>query len=373
MPRHDVARRHHSRPVAPISIAVIFLAAVHAPPVAARESTPDAAARMLSMAAMEKDGLPSLSVALARNGVIVFAEAYGLADVENDVAATPRSVYRIGSISKTLTAAAVMILAEDGALDLDAPVQKYCPAFPSKKSPITPRLLLSHRAGIRDYDYRRFNEEFLSTRRYDSLEEALSIFKNDPLEGNPGTEYQYSSFGYVLLGCAAEGASGVPYEKLLKRRVLDPAGMEQTTLDRPDTIIPHRASGYGKRSDGSWANAVYVDLSDRFPAGGLLSTPRDLVAFGNALLSGTLLGPDALQSMWGAAPGTDHEETVYGLGWRVAPGRNEVFHGGTSVGGSAYLYIDRDGKIVVAFATNMGLWTEPRHELARRLAATLDR
>lgn len=353
------------------ALAAILLAVSWAVAVRAQESTSQEAARRLVLAAMEKDRLPSLSVAVARDGELVFVEAHGLADVENSVPATPRSVYRIGSVTKTLTAAAVVVLAEKGELELGAPVQTYCPTFPSKDAPITSRQLLAHQGGIRDYDYRRFGEEFLSTRRYQSLPDALAVFKSDPLAAQPGTQFLYSSFGYVLLGCAIEEAGGASYAEVLKRRVLDPARMQQTTLDQAERIVPHRVSGYGNAAGGGWTNAVYVDLSDRFPAGGLLSTPRDLAVFGSALLAGELVSPAGLEAMWKAQPTAQGEATPYGLGWRVSDDPREVSHGGTSVGGSAYLYLRPDDRLVVAFATNLELWTEPRHQLARRLAETL--
>jgi serine beta-lactamase-like protein LACTB, mitochondrial len=349
------------------AIAPLLAGLTAAAPLAA-QSTPEAAARRLAGAAMEKDHLPSLSVAVGRDGKVVFAEAYGLADVENSVPATPRSVYRIGSVSKPLTATVALRLAERGELDLDAPIQADCPAFPDKGVPITARLLLAHQGGIRDYDYRRFAEEYLSNRRYESLADALSVFKDDPLVAPPGTEFHYSSFGYVLLGCALEGAGGAPYKELLRRHVLDPAGMAQTRLDEPREIVPQRAHGYGTADDGSWTNAVYVDLSDRFPAGGLLSTPSDLVAFGNALLAGRLVGSELLEAAWSHQSTADGTATAYGLGWHLSDDPDEIDHGGTSVGGSAYLYLRRDTRVVVAFTTNLELWTEPRQELARQLA-----
>ena len=335
--------------------------------------TAEETVRELASTVMERDRLPSLSIAVGRGGTVVFAEAYGSADLENTVPATPDTVYRIGSATKPLTATLAMALAEEGKLDLDVPVQKYCPAFPPKEAPVTARLLLGHLAGIRDYDYRRFDEEYLSSKRYDSPAEALSIFKDDPLVAAPGAKYQYSSFGYVLLGCALEGAAGIPYEEVLRKKVLDPARMSRTTPDYFEKIVPHRAKGYGMADDGSWKNAVFTDLSDRFPAGGMLSTPRDLVAFGNALLEGKLVPPGTLEEMWQGRHTAGGEATSYGLGWRVSDDGKVAYHGGTSVGSSAYLYIRRDRGIVVAFATNLQLWTEARDGLAQELAETFAR
>lgn len=128
-------------------------------------------------ARMEQDRLPLLSVAIGRKGTVVYAGAIGLADLENSVPASTRTVYRIGSVSKTVTSTAVMQLVERDRLALDVPVQQYCPSFPDKGAPITPRLLLAHLSGIRDYNYRRFTEEFLSSKRYASVGEALAVFK----------------------------------------------------------------------------------------------------------------------------------------------------------------------------------------------------
>jgi CubicO group peptidase (beta-lactamase class C family) len=324
--------------------------------------------RELAAGAMAAGRLPSLSLAVSKDGELVYAEALGLADIENSVPATAQTVYRIGSVSKTLTAVAAMQLAERGRLDLDAPVQHYCPAFPDKEHPVTARLLLGHLGGIRHYDYGRFEEEFLSSRRYAGLTEALDVFKDDPLAAPPGTRYLYSSFGYVLLGCAIEGASDLPYERYLREEVLAPAGMVQTVLDVPESIVARRSRGYGSEKDGSWRNTVYVDLSDRFPAGGWLSTPSDLALFAQALLAGELLSTETLGRMWEPGRTAEGEVTGHGLGWRLGEDACEVYHGGSSVGGSAYLYLRPGSRTVVAFATNLELWDEPRHELATRFA-----
>jgi len=322
----------------------------------------------LASSAMSSARLPSLSLAYAVEADDPVARAFGLADVENAVPATARAVYRIGSVSKTLTAVTALRLAERGQLDLDAPVERYCPAFPAKEQPITVRLLLGHLGGIRDYDYRRFREEFLSTRRFASLGEALSVFANDPLVAAPGVRFQYTGFGYVLLGCAIEGAAGEPYEQVVRELVLEPAGMTRTVLDRPESVVAQRTRGYGLADDGTWTNAVAVDLSDRYPAGGWLSTPSELVRFGRALLAGELLGRESVARMFEVQRDAAGSPTGYGLGWRIGAEGAEVFHGGSSVGGSAYLYLRPATRTVVAFAANLQLWNQPRHELAQSLA-----
>src|SRR5262245_57518666 len=167
--------------------------------------------------------IPALSVALVVNGELRFAAAYGIADVENSVAATPATVFRIASTSKPLAAVAAMQLAERGALDLDAPVQKYAPAFPVKRFPITTRQVLAHMSGIRNYR----PGEGERTTRYGSLTDALSIFKDDELDHEPGARFTYTTFGYTLLGVIIEGASGRSFEDYMREQLFTPAGMSR--------------------------------------------------------------------------------------------------------------------------------------------------
>lgn len=329
-----------------------------------QDPTPEA----ILAARMREDRLPSLSVAVGRKGIVAYTGAMGLADIENSVPASAETVYRIGSVSKTITAIAVLQLAERERLDLDAPVQTYCASFPDKGARITPRLLLAHLGGIRDYDYRRFAEEFLSDRRYGSVREALAVFEGDPLAAEPGERAIYSSFGFNLLGCAVEGASGTSFGDYVATNIFKAAGMTQTRLDIPEEIVPHRSRPYSRAGDGSWQNSPFVDLSDRYPAGGLLSTPSDLVAFGVSLLSGGLLENETLVTMSERQRTRAGELVPYGLGWQLSEHAGELVHGGTSVGGSAYLHVRRNSGTVVALATNVDRWTESRRDLARALA-----
>jgi CubicO group peptidase (beta-lactamase class C family) len=269
----------------------------------------------LVRATMAEARLPSLSVAVGRDGELVYVSAAGFAELENALAATPRTVYPIGSVTKTLTAVAALQLAERGRLDLDAPFQEYCPAFPAKEHPVRVRQLLGHLGGIRGYDYGRFEEDFLNRRLYPSIEAALEKFREDPLIAPPGARYEYSSYGYVLVGCAIEGASGLPYMEYLVANVLGPAGMGQATLDDPERIIPFRVGGYGRGKDGEWRRAGCFNPSDRYPAGGLVATPTDLVRFANALLEGRFLSEASRQAMWSLQQTSAGESTGSGLGW----------------------------------------------------------
>ena len=212
----------------------------------AETQPPRTEAVRLMQAVADADGLPSISVAVAKAGSVVFSRALGLADVEHHVPATPATVIPIGAVTKSLTAVAALQLAERDRIDLDAPVQQHCPAFPVHETPITVRQLLGHTGDIRHYDYRRFDEDFLNTRHFNSIDDALVKFAGDDLVGPPGGQFHYSSWGYVVVGCAIEGASGMPYAASLEENISRAVALQHTRLDVVTAIVPARAGGYAR-------------------------------------------------------------------------------------------------------------------------------
>ena len=240
--------------------------------------------------------IPGLTVAIAFRNTIVYTKAFGHADLEHRAPATPRTAFRTASTAKPLTATAVMLLVEQGRLDLDAPIQQYCPAFPEKPWPVTARLLLGHQAGIRHYQK---PGESTGKAHYFTLQDALGLFKNDPLLHEPGTKYFYSTYGFSVLGCAIEGASGLSFEAFMRARVFTPAGMARTRFDRVYEIVPERSRGYqiltaealqqlpreiqAFAKAGEIYNAEMHDTSMKVPGGGFVSTAEDLMRFVTAL------------------------------------------------------------------------------------------
>src|SRR6266446_5369500 len=212
---------------------------------------------------MTSKKIPGLSVAVVSDNQLRWQRGYGMADLENSVPAKAATVYRIASVAKPITAVAVMQLVERGKLDLDAPIQKYVPTFPGKPWPITTRQLLGHLSGIRNYKQNEFPNQYDNTRLYSSLTEALSIFKDDPLDFEPGTKYSYTTYGYTLLGTVIEGASGMSYVDYMRENVFKPAKMSHTQADNVFDIIPNRARGYGPKVygkfDGELRNAALAD------------------------------------------------------------------------------------------------------------------
>jgi CubicO group peptidase (beta-lactamase class C family) len=315
---------------------------------------------------MSRLGIPGLSLAVARGGELVHEAGFGYADVENEVPARPETVYRLASVSKTITAVAVLRLAEEGRLDLDAPVSRYCPEFPDKPWPVTVRQLLCHQGGVRHY---RPHEQPL-TRRFTSLAQGLALFRDDPLVHEPGTRILYSTYGYSLLGCAAAHAADRPFMTLLRDAVLGPARMSATRVDDLRALVPHRAQGYVRDRGGQLLNSALADMSYKVPGGGLSSTASDVARFGAALVSGRLLSAQSLERMLTRQRTRDGRPTGFGLGIALGPrdGRREAWHQGGQERVSTVLYLRPDAEVVVVILANLEKVQPRLLDLARRLA-----
>ncbi|HEX6123931.1 MAG TPA: serine hydrolase domain-containing protein [Pyrinomonadaceae bacterium] len=308
---------------------------------------------------MSGRGIPAMSVAVTQGDQIRFQGGYGTADVENYVPAKALTVYRIASTTKPLTAVAAMQLVEQGKLDLDLPIQRYFPAFPPKSSPITTRQLLAHTSGIRHYK----SGEGERTDRFESLTAATAVFRDDPLDFEPGTKYGYTTFGYTLLGVVIEGASGMRFEDYMRENIFKPAGMTHTYVDDVFAIIPSRARGYRPRSygvfNGENRNASLMDSSYKVPGGGLASTAEDLARFSIALQNGKLLKPATFAQMSVSQKTRDGRETGYGYGWYIGVSEpptadpTAIHHGGVQAGFTAHLVLWPKKNLSVVILTNL--------------------
>lgn len=297
-------------------------------------------------------GAPGAAVCVGKDDGIIWSEGFGMADVEGQTATTRQTRFRIGSVSKPLTSAAVGLLFQEGRLDLDAPVQRYVPTFPLKRWPITTRELAGHLAGIRQYT----EGEFDSQKPYATILDGLSIFAGDSLLHEPGTAFAYSSYGWNLISAVIEGASGESFTTFMKDRIFSPAGMPATEPDFVDSVIPNRARPYvHPDSTPRVINAPYVDNSYKWASGGFVSTADDLCRFGAMLLDGKILRPDVVRLLWKSQKTTNGVPTGYGLGWytvRAKTGRQIVFHTGDAKGSSALLAIYPENDLVLAILTN---------------------
>ncbi|MGE5568968.1 MAG: serine hydrolase domain-containing protein [Rhodospirillales bacterium] len=301
---------------------------------------------------MERLRIPGLSAAIALKLRMAWSEGFGQADIENSVPARAHTVYRLASISKPITAVAVMQLAERGKLKLDEAIQTYVPAFPQKEWPVTVRDLLAHLGGVRHY---RSQAEVQSTQHYTEVLGALDVFGNDPLLFKPGTRYSYTTYGYTLLGGAVESASGMRFMEYLREHIFGPARMDSICDDNVYAIVPHRARGYRRARDGEIENCALADTSNKIPGGGMISTAGDLVRFASAVAGGTLLNRKSLAEMFTEQKTTDGKPTGYGLGWHVfsIDGRKWVGHSGGQPGVSTFLLLDPEQGFAVSLMANL--------------------
>jgi serine beta-lactamase-like protein LACTB, mitochondrial len=316
---------------------------------------------------------PGLSLAIVEKGELEWTGGFGLADLENDVPVSQHTLFRLGSISKSLTAVGALQLWERGQLDLDVPVERYCPAFPKKGRTITTREVMGHLGGIRHYNEGSKDLETNNTQHFaDPIQAGLDFFKNDPLIAEPGTHFHYSTQGYTLVGCAMEGAAGERYVDFMRRHVLDPSGMDQTQTDNRFTILPYRTRFYRKTESGRVENAEFLDSSYKIPGGGWISSAEDMGRFEVAILQHKLLQRSTLDLMWTPLKPGDGSEDHYGLGWAVFDenGIHFVGHSGGQQGTSTDLLLAPEVGAGVVVLVN--LENAPVHDLSRQILHILD-
>ncbi|NIO48709.1 MAG: serine hydrolase [Candidatus Aminicenantes bacterium] len=299
---------------------------------------------------MALDKAPGLSVGFMK-GDFIWTKGFGFSDLENKVPAKPESSYRLASITKTITAIGVLHLVETGKIDLDAEVQTYVPYFPKKKWPVTVRLLLGHLGGISHY--KNYDVEG-HIKVHKNTKEALAIFQDFELVAEPGTKYNYSSYGFNLLGAVIEGASGQSYGDYIKEHIFDPLGMENSRMDDPDDLISNRVSGY-RLIKGEVKNSEIVDVSSRFAGGGTRSTIVDLLRYAKGIIEGKLLKGQAWKLLFTSMATREGRFTGYGMGWGVRPWRGhfQVSHSGSQPETRTYLLIFPTENFSIAIASNL--------------------
>jgi CubicO group peptidase (beta-lactamase class C family) len=301
----------------------VFLVALWTVAAAAADAPIDDFERFIR-SEMERQGIPGLSVALV-TPELIWSNGFGFADLENRVRATEHSSYRMASVTKPMTAIAILELVEQGKVDLDAEVQVYVPSFPKKAYPVTIRQLLGHIGGISHY--RNYEMEG-RIREPKNTKEAIAIFQDFDLVAAPGTKYVYSTYGFNLLGAVIEAASGRTYGDFMREHVWRPMGMNATRMDDPREIITNRVRGY-TFENGRLRNSEYVDISSRFAGGGTRSTVLDMLRLAREV--GNVLKPETVDLMWTSLATSDGEKTGYGLGWSVSTvaGKFQVAHSGS--------------------------------------------
>lgn len=319
--------------------------------------------------------LPSLSLAVGVDGELIWAGAAGYRDIRGGKPATLRTAYRVGSISKSMTAAVLFKLHEQGMLDKKATLGQYARGIGDPWGRVTLTQLAVHQAGVRHYpDGAGMYLENFSNTHYPDTEAAIAVIDQDTPLFEPGANFHYSTYGYTLLALGMEAATGVAFPELMHRELIQPLGMEDTALDGHAPAGLEVASTY-LLLEGSNYRAPDVDLSYKYAGGGYLSTPRDLVILGNGLLYGRLLSEDGRNRLWQVAALNNGRPNAGNYAHGLYVHRTDlgtmVSHGGKSVGGYSFLAIFPEHNIVVSMASN----TTPsgidlsREELAGELAS----
>jgi CubicO group peptidase (beta-lactamase class C family) len=298
---------------------------------------------------MNTHKIPGLSIAFYHKNNL-HSEGFGYADLEHKIVAKPDTVYLLGSVMKPMTALAIMKLTET-ILDIDDEIQKYVTYYPKKKWPVTIRQILGHISGIswKSLEWKKHYDKLQYT-----THEVIDLFKDNELEFKPGIKYEYSSFGYNLLGAVIEETSRVSYEEYMKSKIWKPLKMDDTQLDTRQ-IIMNRARGYDYENS-ILVNSVYINNSLWFAAGGGRSTVLDLLKFSKGLDNEVILPLKIQNQMYEPLTLIDGTKTGYGLGWRL---NNEskntiIHHGGGQPGTTTHLLRVPSLDFGLAIGCNLG-------------------
>lgn len=313
---------------------------------------------------IEEKKIPGLAITVLKKGKVFFQKGYGYADLEAEIKVDPKkTIFRIASISKNISATALAHMVKDRIIDLDESFYHYLPYFPKKKHDFTIRQLAGHTAGIRGYK----GKEYGLNKPY-SIKDSLQIFKDDALLFEPGTDYHYNSYDWVLISLAMQEASGIPFEEYVQEKVLTPLDLQNTFPENVRSIAPSLPVGrvetfenddqdlatfYSKNRSG-FRKAIPVNNRYKLAGGGYVSTSEDIAKFGQAYLNKEILDNDVI-SQFITSVKINGNATYYGLGWQVSEdksGRSYFGHIGNGVGGYSNLFIYPKEQMVFSILIN---------------------
>jgi CubicO group peptidase (beta-lactamase class C family) len=300
-----------------------------------------------------KPNEPGAAIIVVSEGKVIFRKGYGMANLELGVPIEPDMSFRLGSLTKQFTAAAILMLVEQGKLKLDDPITKFLTDYPTHDHLITVEHLLTHCSGIRSYTDM---PEWLPLWRKDfKLQELMDLFKDEPMQFTPGERWAYNNSGYILLGAIIENLSGQTYEQFLQQNIFDRLDMKDSYYDNPLRIIPRRVSGYDKGSEG-YTNAEYLSMTQPYAAGALASTVDDLALWDTALYTEQLFKQDLLQRAFQSYRLLDGSSAFYGYGWVISEyeGCRFIEHGGGIHGFRTYAIRIPEERVFVAVLSNNG-------------------
>ena len=322
-------------------------------------------------AQMREQHIPGLSLGVARDGKLIKATGYGLANIELAVPVTSESIFQTGSVGKQFTATAVMMLVEAGKVRLDDTITKFFPEAPAAWRDITVRNLLTHTSGIPNYGDDTTKTGWINFRQDYTEDQLVQRFATLPLDFAPGTKWSYSNTGYLLLGALIHRVSGEFYGDFLQARVFKPLGMTSTRIISEADIVRHRSAGY-RLVNGEIKNQEYVSPSLNTTADGALYTNVfDLAKWDAALYTNTLLTAASFDQMWTPVRLTDGSSYPYGFGWRIGNvnGHRLLEHGGAWQGFTMHISRYVDDRLTVIVFTNLDEDHSSPDRIARGVAA----
>ena len=291
--------------------------------------------------------VPGASVLVIRDGKPIVRRAYGLANVEERVAATPETNYRLASMTKQFTAAAILLLMESGKLQLDDPIRKWLPSLPEATSAVTLRHLLTHTSGLIDY------EDVIPDGTTEQVHDAdvLRLLKaENRTYFVPGASYRYSNSGYSLLALIVERASGETFASFLRDHIFVPLGMTNTVAHEEGiSTVAHRAFGYSS-ANGAWTRTDQSLTSAVLGDGGIYSSIDDLAKWDAALYDDRLLRRESRELAFTPATDTDEPNVKYGFGWRITG--DTLWHSGETRGFRNVIVRDPSRRLTVVILTN---------------------
>lgn len=260
-----------------------------------------------------KSGEPGGAILIAKDNTVIYRKAFGMANLELDIAMKPEMVFEIGSVSKQFTAVSILMLAESGKLSLQDNITRFIPDYPVGGKTITVHHLLAHTSGIRSYTEM---PEWTKLWRNDlTPQEMMAVFKDQPMDFAPGEEWRYNNSAYFILGYIIEKASGMSYANFLEEKIFRPLKMENSYYGSHSEIIRNRASGY--QFQGKFLNAEYLSLTQPYAAGSIMSSIDDLLKWNEAIINDKLIKKESRMLAWTPAKLNNGKETGYGYGWAI--------------------------------------------------------
>ncbi|WP_271767711.1 serine hydrolase [Aquimarina algiphila] len=311
---------------------------------------------------------PGISILVAKDGKPIFRKAYGKANLELDVDLKPENVFEIGSITKQFTAVAILMLEEQGKLKIEDKITKYIPDYPTNDKIITIHHLLNHTSGIKSYTGM---ESFMKLARNDMTpKELINVFKNEPMDFDPGEKFLYNNSGYILLGYIIEVITGDTYENFIEKNIFKKISMNSSYYGSMKELIKNRAYGYQQKDEG-YVNADYLSLTLPYAAGSLMSTVDDLLKWQNAISANTFIKRTSLEKAINGSTLNNGEEINYGYGWgkMTIQGSKGYAHSGGIFGYTTNGIFLEDENVYVVGLTNCNC--KRVSDITRRVAAVV--